>query len=163
MVNVRNGWKADIAMTSLACHQITMDAPAITLASQRSPLRDLLPFYSLDMVLFSAALLGATFTLMLWLDPPAAPFVTACGFLGAAGVDLSARPSYIDVSGHQSAVLVALLERSKYHYLSDMDYWVPPLPRWLRWKWNYVQFSANENSVRVAGPANVLRVMLAKL
>jgi hypothetical protein len=139
-----------------------MDVPATSVVSQHSRLRDLFPFYSIDMLLFSAALLAATYGLMLWLNAPVPLFLTLSGYLGAVAVNRAARPSYMLIKSQQQGAFISLLERSHYRYVPGMDHWVPPLPRWLRWKCNYVQLCANGNVVRVAGPANVLRVMAAK-
>ena len=113
------------------------------------------------MALFSAVIIGATYALMLWFNPPAAAVVTLGGLGGVVMVNRAARPSYMVVAKHQEASLISLLERSKYRYVFDKGHWVPPLPRWLRWKLNFIKFSADDGSVQIAGPANVLRRMAA--
>lgn len=138
-----------------------MSHPTKGVQSQNGLLRDMVPFYSLAMGLFSAVVIGMTYALMRWLDPSAAALCTVGGLAGVLGVNWAARPSYMVVAKHQEASLISLLERSKYRYVDDEAYWVPPLPRWLRWKHNFVKFSADQGSVQITGPANVLTRMAA--
>jgi hypothetical protein len=140
-----------------------MSENPVRVVSQHSWLRDLLPFYSLDMSLFGVAVVAAAYALMLWLDPPAAPLVTLGGFLGMSLVNWTAKPSYMLIEKEQEAVLVSALESITYRYVPARDHWVPPLPRSARWKLNYVKFCPDRHQVRVVGPANILRHLAAQL
>ena len=134
-----------------------------TVVSQRSTLRDLFPFYSADMVLFGAALVVIAYALMLWLDPPRATLVAVGGYVGMAAVNWMGRPSYMLINSHQQAVLTGALENMEYRYVPSKDHWVPPLPRWLRWKFNYVKFQPDGPTVRVVGPAYQLSYLADQL
>jgi hypothetical protein len=108
-------------------------------------------------------LVAAMYALMLWLDPQSAVLVTLGGLLGMSAVNWSAKPSYIAIQESEKSVLVSALESIHYRYVPSRDHWVPPLPRWLRWKFNFVKFCADANWVRVVGPANILRYLAQQL
>ena len=134
-----------------------------TVFSQRSTLRDLFPFYSADMVLFGTALVVIAYALMLWLDPPRATLVAVGGYVGMAMVNWTGRPSYMNINLQQQAVLTEVLKNIEYRYVPSKDHWVPPLPRWLRWKFNYVKFEPAGTTVRVVGPAYQLAYLADQL
>jgi hypothetical protein len=140
-----------------------MGEAASTVRSQHSVLRDLLPFYSVDMALFGIAIIAAIYGLMRWLDPPTATIVTLGGYAGMALVNWTAKPSYFVVQPRQQRVLTSTLEALHYRYVPARDHWVPPLPRWLRWKFNYVKFCPEGQAIKVVGPANILQHLAAQL
>ena len=100
---------------------------------------------------------------MRWLDPATAAVVTLGAYLGMALVNWSARPSYIRIQPNQQTALSSMLEGLHYNYVQGRDHWVPPLPRWLRWKLNYVKFCPEGATIRVIGPANILGHLAAQL
>src|SRR6476469_9499925 len=134
-----------------------------TVRSQHSALRDLFPFYSVDMALFGVAIVAATYCLMRWLDPPTAITIATGGYVGMAFVNWTAEPSYFWVPPQQQSVLTSTLEGLHYRYVPARDHWVPPLPRWLRWKFNFVKFCPEGHAVKVVGPANILQHLAAQL
>ena len=156
-------WEAGVAAQALACHPIEMHRPPVTVVSQHSAFRDLLPFYSVDMALFAVAIIVGTYALMVWLDSPAATFVTLGGFIGMSVVNWTVKPSYMLIQKGQKPNLVSALESIHYRYVPERDHWVPPLPQWLRWKFNFVKFCPDGGGVRVVGPANILQHLATQL
>ena len=142
---------------------IQLDMSRPTVVTQQSTLRDLFPFYSLDMFLSGAALVGAVYGLMLLLDPPGAMLVTVGGYVGMALVNWTARPSYFLITRDQEPALIAALRNINYQCVPSKDRWVPPLPRWLRWKYNFLRSEADGDAVRVVGPANLLAYLADQL
>ena len=130
--------------------------------SQHPVLRDLLPFYTGGQLLFGAGLAASTYGLLSWLGEPAALLITGSGVVGLALVNWTARPSLLLLDEQQVPLLLATLRSIGYRYSPERDHWVPPLPRWLRWKFNVVKLVGVGERVRVTGPANALKFLSAK-
>lgn len=126
--------------------------------------RALLPVYSADQALGTAAIVAAMFVLVVLVEPKAAPVVTTAAAAGGLIVNYTARPAYLLISREQVPLLIETLESIAYQYVPERDHWVPPIPRWSRWTYNFVKvedFSGSE--ARVYGPANLLHFVAARL
>ena len=135
----------------------------VAVISQHSRLRDLFPFYTADQLLFGIVMVLGAYAFFLWLEPSAAPLCTAGSYIGMALVSYSARPAYMIIDEHKVPMLVGALRSIEYRHIADRDHWVPPLPRWLHWKHNFVKINASGIAVRVNGPANALSFLATRL
>lgn len=120
--------------------------------------RGLVPFYSADQLLFTAGILLLVFVLLRALEPGVAGWVTLSAGVGASLVAYSARPAYLLVERGRSGAIAEMLRSIEYRYIPERDHWVPPIPRWLRWTYNFVTIEEEGARVRVYGPANLLHV-----
>ena len=121
--------------------------------------RGLIPLYSADQLLFTAAVLLLIFVLLLAVEPEAAILVTLSAAAGASVVAYSARPAYLLVEPGRKEAILETLNSIHYRYIPQRDHWVPPIPRWQRWTFNFVTINEDEVGVRVYGPANLLRIL----
>jgi hypothetical protein len=121
--------------------------------------RGLVPLYSADQVACTAALLSLIFVLLHAFGVRDAGLFTLFGGGGASLVAYSARPAYLLIEGGRSEAVVGALNSICYRYIPERDHWVPPIPRWLRWSANFVTITEAAGSVRVYGPANLLRFL----
>src|SRR5690349_14792073 len=121
--------------------------------------RGLVPLYSADQVACTAALLLLIFGLLRALEPGAAGVVTLYAGVGASIASYLARPAYLLIELGRKEAVVEALNSIDYRYIPERDHWVPPIPRWQRWTYNYATIEENAAGVRVYGPANLLRVL----
>jgi hypothetical protein len=115
------------------------------------------------MLLVGLGILAAAYGLMLYLDRDAAAMVTLGGYVGMSAVNWTARPSYIVIEEAEVSAATKALQEIDYRYVPERDHWVPPIPRWLRWTFNFVKFEQRGTVVRVSAPANLLRYLSAQL
>ena len=121
--------------------------------------RGLMPIYSPDQFLFTAALLLLIFVLLRAVEPDAAVLVTFCAGVGASVVAYSARPAFLLIERGRRNAIVETLNSIDYRYIPEREHWVPPIPRWQRWTYNFVTIKEEEAAVRVYGPANLLHIL----
>lgn len=124
--------------------------------------RALVPLYSADQALFTAAVLLLIFTLLHALKPGDAGLLTLSGAVGASVVAYSARPAYLLVESDRPGAIVEILQSIGYRYIDKRDHWVPPIPRWQRWTYNFVTIEQEGPSIRVYGPINLLHFLRDK-
>jgi hypothetical protein len=134
-------------------------APHSRITSKGGWARGLLPFYSADQVASTAAVLLLIFVLLHAWEPGAAGVVTLCAGVGASLVTYSARPAFLHIKRGRRGAVVEALNSIDYCYIPERDHWVPPIPRWQRWTYNFVTIREEGVSVRVYGPANLLRFL----
>jgi hypothetical protein len=121
--------------------------------------RGLVPVYSADQFLFTVASLLVIFALLRALDPGAAWVVTLSAGVGGSVVAYVARPAYLFMERGRTGAIIETLNSIDYRYIAERDHWVPPIPRWLRWTYNFVTIKEEEVWVRVYGPANLLHII----
>ena len=131
--------------------------------SKGGPARGLLPLYSTDQLIFTTGLLGAIYGLTTLVEPDAAAIITMFAAIGGLAANYASRPAYLRLNGDRVSSVEEALHAINYLYVTERDHWVPPIPRWLRWSYNFVKIEKRDTATRVYGPANLLRYLTSKV